>query len=197
MTITLRISNAFAVVFAFTAFSACKAQQPPAKPEAQVDHSTMTAAQHSAMHGGSADSSFAEMQKRGRMAMGVDQYASAHHFDITADGGRIELQANKFDSLDVAQIRAHMRLIQHAFEAGDFSTPAFVHMKDMPGTAVMARKRKAITYEYGELPRGAELRIKSADAEARKAVAEFMKAQRDEHHASGTSSNLQGVSLRL
>ena len=133
----------------------------------------------------SADSGFAEMQKRGQMAMGVDQYTSHHKFDVTPDGGRIELQRDKPDSLGVAQIRAHMKLIQHAFQAGDFSTPAFVHMRDMPGTAVMSAKRDVIKYTYGELPLGAEVRISSSDPEARAAITQFMNAQRSEHHAGG------------
>ncbi len=131
------------------------------------------------------DTAFAEMQKRGQMAMGVDQYTSAHKFDITPEGGRIELQRDKPDSLGVAQIRAHMRLIQHAFEAGDFSTPAFVHMRDMPGTAVMAARRAAIKYTYAELPLGAEVRISTTDPAAKAAIVEFMNAQRMEHHTGG------------
>lgn len=131
------------------------------------------------------DSAFSEMQKRGQMAMGVDQYTSHHKFDITPDGGRIELQRDKPDSLGVAQIRAHMKLIQHAFQAGDFSTPAFVHMRDMPGTAVMAARRDMIRYTYGELPLGAEVRMSSSDPEARAAITQFMNAQRSEHHAGG------------
>jgi len=149
---------------------------------AMPDHSTMTAEQHTAMHG-SSDSAFAAMQERGQMAMGVDQYASAHHFEITPDGGRIELQNNVYDSLDVAQIRAHMKLIQHAFQAGDFSTPAFVHMRDMPGTDVMARKKNLITYQYEELPRGGAVRITTSDSEARAAIARFLNAQRTEHRS--------------
>lgn len=125
------------------------------------------------------------MQKRGQMAMGVDQYASRHKFDITADGGRIELQRDKQDSLGVAQIRAHMKLIQHAFEAGDFSTPAFVHMRDMPGTALMSTKRDAIKYVYGDLPLGAEVRISTKDPSALAAIREFLNAQRSDHHAGG------------
>jgi hypothetical protein len=148
----------------------------------------MTAEQHAAMHGKPSDSAFAAMQERGKMAMGVDQYASAHQFDITSDGGRIELQRSTFDSLDVAQIRAHMKLIQHAFEAGDFSTPAFVHMRDMPGTEVMSRKKDLIRYVYADLPRGAEVRIVSADADARAAIAKFLEAQRSEHRATGTNA---------
>jgi hypothetical protein len=179
------ISHIAACALLFSAASACNAQQPEKKAEIPVDHSMMTAAQHAAMHGGSSDSSFNEMQKRGQMAMGVNQYTSTHKFDITSDGGRIELQRDSFDSLDVAQIRAHMKMIQHAFEAGDFSTPAFVHMRDMPGTAIMARRKALIHYAYGELPRGAEVRITTSDPESRAAIAQFLQAQRTEHHATG------------
>lgn len=129
------------------------------------------------------DTAFTQMQERGKMAMGVDQYTSSHHFEATPSGGRIELQRDTADSLGVAQIRAHMRLIQHAFEAGDFSTPSFVHMKDMPGTAVMAAKRGVITYTYADLPRGAEVRIESTDPDAIAAIHAFLDAQRMEHHA--------------
>lgn len=131
------------------------------------------------------DSAFAAMQQRGQMAMGVDQYASRHKFDITDDGGRIELQSDKGESLEVSQIRTHLKLIQHAFAAGDFSAPAFVHMKNMPGTGTMASKKAVITYTYADLPRGAELRIVTRDSAARQAVADFLNAQRGEHHAGG------------
>jgi hypothetical protein len=179
------MSHLAAGVFLFAAAAACNAQQPEKKAETPVEHSTMTPEQHAAMHGGTSDSSFREMQKRGQMAMGVNQYTSTHKFEITRDGGRIELQRNTFDSLDVAQIRAHMKMIQHAFEAGDFSTPAFVHMRSMPGTATMAKNKALIHYAYGELPRGAEVRISTGDAESRAAIAEFLEAQRAEHRASG------------
>lgn len=131
------------------------------------------------------DAAFHGMQHRGGMAMGVDQNTSTHKFDVTPDGGRIQLQRDSNDSLGVAQIRAHMKLIQHAFEAGDFSTPAFVHARDMPGTAVMTRKRNAIKYAYADLPLGGEVIITSPDPEAVKAIHAFMLAQRTEHHAGG------------
>ena len=118
--------------------------------------------------------------------MGVDQYSSRHTFDITADGGRVSLQRDSADSVGIAQIRAHMRLIQHAFQAGDFSTPAFVHARDMPGTSVMAAKRNVITYTYQDLPRGGAVVITTQDSAARAAIVEFMMAQRGDHHSGGT-----------
>jgi len=131
------------------------------------------------------DSSFAALQARGKMAMGVDQYASAHQFDLTPSGGRIALEMKADDSLSVAQIRAHLKLIEHAFQAGDFSTPEFVHLRAMPGTAVMSAKKDLIKYTYADLPRGGEVRITTGDPEALAAIREFIKAQRGDHHAGG------------
>ena len=131
------------------------------------------------------DSAFAAMQERGRMVMGVDQYTSTHHFDALPDGGRIELQRDVPDSVGVARIRAHLREIAVAFKAGDFSQPTIVHMVDVPGAKVMAAKRAVISYETHDLPLGAELRLRTHDAEALRAIQEFMAFQRSEHHASG------------
>jgi hypothetical protein len=129
------------------------------------------------------DTAFANLQERGKMAMGVDQYTSTHHFEATSDGGRIELQRDTADSLGIAQIRAHMKLIQHSFQAGDFSTPAFVHMRDMPGTDVMKAKKDLITYTYADLPHGGEVRITTKDPEALASIKQFMDAQLMDHHA--------------
>jgi hypothetical protein len=131
------------------------------------------------------DSAFAAMQARGKQAMGVDQYTSKHTFDALPTGGRIELVRDSDDSAGVAQIRAHLREIALAFKSGDFSNPAFVHMQDVPGTRIMRDKRAAITYEARDLPRGAELLIRTTDPDAVKAIHEFMAFQRDEHHAGG------------
>jgi hypothetical protein len=137
---------------------------------------------------GAADTAFAAMQQRGKMAMGVDQATSTHRFDALPDGGRIELLRDVDDTLGIAQIRAHLQLIQHAFQAGDFSTPQFVHMQAMPGTAEMARKRDVIAYSYHELPRGGEVVMKTTDAQALAAIHAFMGAQRSGHHAGGAGS---------
>jgi hypothetical protein len=131
------------------------------------------------------DSAFAAMQERGRVVMGVDQYTSTHHFDALPDGGRIELQRDVADSVGVDRIRAHLREIAAAFKAGDFSKPAAVHMADVPGAKIMAAKHAVIDYETRDLPLGAELRIRTHDPEAVRAIHEFMAFQRSEHHASG------------
>jgi hypothetical protein len=152
---------------------------------AQHAHDPAAHAAHHATAAPPADSAFAALQARGRHAMGVDQYTSTHRFDALADGGRIELQRDHDDPEGVATIRAHLRDIAGAFSRGEFDTPAFVHDQPVPGTEVMAARRAAIRYEYRDLPRGGEVRIVTADAEALAAIHAFMAFQRGDHHADG------------
>lgn len=126
---------------------------------------------------------FAEVQARGRVAMGVDQYTSTHVFEPLADGGRIELQRDSADAAGTATIRAHMEDIRAAFARGDFRIPGFVHAMEVPGTAVMAAKQEAIRYQVRELPRGAELRLTTSDTTALRAIHEFLAFQRSDHRA--------------
>lgn len=117
--------------------------------------------------------------------MGVDQYTSVHRFDDLPDGGRIELQRAVDDSAGVRAIREHLKGIVAAFSAGDFTTPAFVHMRQVPGAATMAAKHAVIRYEFQALPRGGEVRITTTDPEALRAVHEFLAFQRSDHRAGG------------
>jgi hypothetical protein len=104
-----------------------------------------------------ADTAFAALQKRGKGAMGVDQYTSTHRFDVLPDGGRIELQRDSDEAEGVAQIRRHMGEIAGAFAAGDFDIPMLVHMQEVPGTCVMKERTRMIQYTVRDLPRGAEV----------------------------------------
>lgn len=131
------------------------------------------------------EAEFSEMQGRGEVTMGVDQYTSTHLFDALPNGGRIELQRNEVDPEGVEQIRSHLQQIAGAFGEGDFSDPTAVHGHEMPGTAVMAERKDAITYSYAELARGGEVVISTDDPEALEAIHAFMAAQRGEHRAEG------------
>ena len=128
------------------------------------------------------DSGFAAMQMRGKMAMGVDQYTSWHHFDPLPDGGRIQLQRDSTDTAGTTAIREHLKDIAMRFRAGDFAIPGFVHAQQVPGTPLMAAKRDAIRYVFHPLPGGGEVRIVTHDAAAVAAVHQFLVFQRTEHH---------------
>lgn len=128
---------------------------------------------------------FAALQRRGAAAMGVDQYTSSHVFEALPDGGRIVLQRQADDSAGTATIRAHMSTIAGRFRRGDFAIPGFVHAQGIPGTAVMAGHRGAITYTVDTVPRGGQVRITTTDPAAVSAVHQFLAFQRREHHAAG------------
>ena len=127
---------------------------------------------------------FAAMQSRGAHVMGVDQYTSAHVFEDLPDGGRVVLDRDDaVDTAAIATIRAHMRDIATAFRAGDFTKPFQVHAQAVPGTAVMRERRAAISYEAIDRPRGGEVRIRSSDSIAVRAIHEFLEFQRQQHHS--------------
>ncbi|HSJ32467.1 MAG TPA: hypothetical protein VK933_13585 [Longimicrobiales bacterium] len=159
-----------------SAHAAHAAQAAPAAQPAQADHSA-----HAAHAAAANDTAFAALQARGLKAMGVDQYTSTHRFDALDDGGRIELQRDVDDAAGVTQIREHLQGIAAAFKSGDFSTPAFVHMQQVPGADVMAARRNVITYTFSELPRGGELRITTRDPAALEAIHAFLSFQRSDH----------------
>jgi hypothetical protein len=129
------------------------------------------------------DTAFAGVQSRGEVAMGVDQYTSTHIFEPLPDGGRIELQRDDDDSLGTRQIQLHMRQIAASFAAGDFQLPGFVHARIVPGTELMAARRSEISYSVEDLPRGAALRLGSTEPSLVRAIHDFLRFQRQDHHA--------------
>ncbi len=160
--------------------------RPHAQPQAH--HPQGQHAQPGQAHGqhaqhASTDSGFAAVQRRGAQVMGVDQTTSRHVFEDLPDGGRIELVRLVDDTAGVAQIRAHLRETAGQFARGDFTAPFLTHATSVPGTEVMAGRRGAIRYEVRDLPRGAEIRIVTSDAEALAAVRAFLAFQRADHRA--------------
>ena len=129
------------------------------------------------------DAAYAGVQDRGEVAMGVDQSTSSHVFEPLPDGGRIALQRDTDDSAGTAVIRRHMEHIAARFDAGDFRLPGYVHARAVPGTDVMSARKEAITYTVESLPRGAAVRVQSADPSAVRAIHAFLAFQREDHHA--------------
>lgn len=121
--------------------------------------------------------------------MGVDQYTSTHRFDKSADGGRIELQRDSDDPEGIATIRRHLGEVAAQFARGDFSASRAVHDREIPGADVMTARREAITYTVVELPRGAEMHIRTPDPDAVAAIHRFLDFQRSDHRASGTDGH--------
>src|SRR5437660_7165760 len=150
-----------AIVVAFV-FSAPAAQ---AGPSAQQDHSK---------HG--------EMEKRGDQGMGFAQDKTTHHFLLRKDGGAIQVTANsRADKASTDEIHMHLQHIVRAFRSGDFNIPMFVHDQTPPGVMEMTKLKDQIKYRYEAAENGGRVLISSANAEAVKAIHEFLKFQITEH----------------
>jgi len=119
------------------------------------------------------------MNQRGDQAMGFDQNKTTHHFLLAKDGGSIAVSAD--DTTSANQIRQHLQHISHAFAAGDFDIPMFVHDQVPPGVPVMKRLKSKIQYSYEKSENGAKVVIRSGNAEAVNAIHEFLRFQITEH----------------
>ena len=140
--------------------------------------------------GGSCEAQYASsVDQRGDQAMGFSHEQTAHHFTLTADGGRISAAALSAD--DVASrdaIRAHMGHIAQAFTAGNFEMPMFIHDQTPPGVPTMKRLRDRIAYRSEDTELGARVVILTRDPDAIAAVHAFLKFQIADHRTGDPTS---------
>jgi hypothetical protein len=123
-----------------------------------------------------------EMNRRGDKHMGFDHLKTTHHFLLANDGGSIQVEANDLkDTESRDQIRRHLRHITMMFSEGNFEVPMLIHEKTPPGTETMKQLKGAIDYQFNETERGASIKISTTDAQALKAIHEFLKFQIREH----------------
>ena len=149
-----------------------------------AEHGKSEAAPHPA-----ADSHPADVDRRGDVEMGFDHTKTTHHFRVSPEGGAIEVTANSADDGESRDaIRVHLRAIAKAFAAGRFDTPMKVHDQVPPGVAALQAKKGEIRWIYEELPAGARVVAVTKDAEARKAVHEFLDFQIEEHRTGDPKS---------
>lgn len=124
----------------------------------------------------------AKMNERGEHGMGFSQTATTHHFLLKPDGGVIQVEAkDPKDTASVGHIRMHLTHISHAFAAGDFDIPMFVHDTVPPGVPDMKRLADKITYTFEQTPNGGRVVIHSSDSAAISAIHKFLRFQIDEH----------------
>lgn len=122
------------------------------------------------------------VDRRGDKAMGFDHLKTSHHFRLYGDGGAIEVEANEQADLESRdRIRDHLARIARSFGSGDFSTPMFIHDRVPPGVEVMKRQKAVISYRFDETERGGRVKISTSDAEALKAIHEFLRFQIEDH----------------
>lgn len=123
-----------------------------------------------------------QVNERGDHTMGFSHAKTTHHFRLKADGGAIEVTANSGgDTVSRDQIRRHLKHIAQMFSEGDFSAPMFIHAQTPPGVEAMKRLKAEIKSQFEEIDSGARVRISTANAEAVKAIHEFLRFQIQDH----------------
>ena len=116
--------------------------------------------------------------------MGFDQDKTVHHFYLYKDGGAIVVAAKDAKDADATkeQVRAHLSHIATMFGNGNFEAPMLVHdTTNVPGIAVLAERRAAVTYRYAETSGGGRVDVMTTDPAALTALHDFLRYQIREH----------------
>ena len=165
----------------FLVASTARAQQPSTHThDHHKQHSSKSDSQH-----------HAEVNRRGDEAMGFRHEKTTHHFILKPDGGLIDVAANSAaDTESRDQIRDHLKEIEKLFAEGDFTKPMHTHGKMPPGAEVMIRLRQEISYKYEETELGGRVRATTRNADALRAIHEFLRFQITDHKT-GDSLDIQ------
>lgn len=125
-----------------------------------------------------------QVARSGASVMPFDLARTTHFFDDNNAGGVESVTANdKGDTAQIELIREHLKTEAQRFGQGDFSDPARIHGKDMPGLAGLAAAGNKLRVSYQQLPAGASLTYASDDQTVVNAVHAWFAAQRSDHGA--------------
>ncbi|MFE8073444.1 hypothetical protein QQM79_20495 [Marinobacteraceae bacterium S3BR75-40.1] len=116
--------------------------------------------------------------------MPFDMSKTIHVFKLTESGGIERVLVR--DSRDVDQIALIQRHLKHEaerFRRGDYSDPAKLHGRGMPGLKALEANASQIKISYSELPQGAEITFTTSRLKLLTAIHRWFGAQLSEHGA--------------
>jgi hypothetical protein len=127
------------------------------------------------------------VHQMGSGVMPFDLSKTTHVFQMTEDGGIQQVRAkDPADAKQIMLIQRHLRHESERFRKGDFSDPASLHGKDMPGLRELSEGATRLRVIYAPLPDGAEITFATQDAHLVTAVHRWFGAQLSEHGADAT-----------
>ncbi len=124
----------------------------------------------------------AEVAAKGAQVMPFDLEQTTHSFEPKADGGLQTVVAD--DPQNQAQIdliQVHLKEEATKFQAGDFSDPATIHGKAMPGLSELSAGYSAIQIAYSPTSGGGQIRYTAQSDVLVKALHAWFAAQRSDH----------------
>jgi hypothetical protein len=130
-----------------------------------------------------APSRTADIAARGRQVMRFDLDRSVHVFRRTPDGGTQSVISKDGAADQVRLIRAHLKTEAAAFALDDYSSPALVHGKTMPGLRELASARGQVRAHYEPIRNGARIRFVAREPALVRALHRWFGAQVTDHGA--------------
>ena len=124
-----------------------------------------------------------EVTKRGAHVMSFSLERTVHIFAKTKSGGIQQvIIKDKADSHQITLIRKHLSNIAKEFAQGNFSDPAKIHGKDMPGLAELEKARPdQLRIVYKKLAKGAQIEYSSDNSGLIDAIHRWFDAQLADH----------------
>jgi hypothetical protein len=124
----------------------------------------------------------AQVAARGAQVMPFDLEQTIHVFQRLDDGGRQTVTVkDPANAQQIALIQSHLEHEADKFRQGDFSDPAKIHGREMPGLAELSSGFAQIDIRYTALPNGGEIRYTTANPSLVMALHHWFMAQVSDH----------------
>ena len=121
------------------------------------------------------------VMEHGAQVMPFDQAQAVHMFLPSATGGVVDVVVHDMDQTQIQLVRSHLLQEAARFTRGDYSDPAYIHGKGMPGLAQLASKASRVSVRYFETPTGAAITLMSTDQVLVSAIHQWLAAQQHDH----------------
>ena len=124
-----------------------------------------------------------EIARRGAQVMPFSLKRTLHVFTKTKSGGIQQvIVKDPSDTGQIELIREHLSKISKEFAHGDFSEPAKIHGKDMPGLAELERAHPGqLRIAYKDIPKGGQIDYATDSPELVDALHRWFDAQLADH----------------
>jgi hypothetical protein len=127
------------------------------------------------------------VMEHGTQVMRFDQAQAMHMFLPSATGGVLELLVHDMDQTQIRLVRSHLLQEAASFTRGDYSDPAYIHGKGMPGLDQLASQPSRVSVRYFETPTGAAIMLTSPYPVLISAIHQWLAAQQHDHNSGQTN----------
>jgi hypothetical protein len=127
-----------------------------------------------------------QVERNSERVMPFRMDAATHSFTPTPTGGVQTVTVRNGERQQILLVRSHLRKEARAFARGDFTDPAAIHGRTMPGLQALHDGAKRLSVRYSELRRGAAITYTTSDPALVAALHAWFTAQASDHGAHAT-----------